>query len=425
MPDPSTPSGARLARALGSSALRQLLILALAVSILPLAGALLSDAPLGDLLSFPLTERAWDPAPADEQVTALANGTTLLLLASLLWLIWPRRMRGGIGAIGPVHDGARDGAGDRGRNWGRRQQRWPRYGWLSPLFLFAALIALDGAASNAAIGLVTLGLTLLVNADTERRTGQSLISQRRGYFLALFPLSLAAGWLCLYWPNLFLGLWTYPPATEPIPFALGKSLDYATLLPALMSLRQWLASFPWLLRLSSAGRPLASTDRTIGARAIGTEEGWLLIAAACFALAAGPIWPDALFAVFVAAPAALALGTQIARGQATSLAAEPTGDWSRPLLSSLAALLIMAIGQSLNLLLGGAWVYQLPLLAGPMVLGLPAVAWSVAIPLALLGLWLADQLSEPFRQRPQPPPFRSRSPLQVPLVDLLKTKNGR
>jgi hypothetical protein len=417
MPDPSTPTGAGLARALGSSALRQLLILALAVSILPLAGALLSDAPLGDLLSFPLTERAWDQAPADDQVTALANGTTLLLLASLLWLIWPRRMRRVIGAIGPVHDGARNG--------GRQQQRWPRYGWLSPLFLLAALIALDGAASNAAIGLVTLGLTLLVNADTERRTGQSLISQRRGYFLALFPLSVAAGWLCLYWPNLFLGLWTYPPANEPIPFALGKSLDYATLLPALMSLRQWLASFPWLLRLSSAGRPLASTDRTIEARAIGTEEGWLLIAAACLVLAAGPIWPDVLFPFFVAAPAILTLGIQIARQRSTSLAGIAAGDWSRPLLSSLAALLIMAIGQSLNLLLGGAWVYQLPLLAGPMVLGLPAVAWSVAIPLALLGLWLADQLSEPFRQRPQPPPFRPRSPLQVPLVDLLKTKNGR
>lgn len=392
--------------------MRQLLIVALAVSILPLAGALLSDAPVGDLLSFPLTERAWDPAPADEQITALANGATLLLLASLLWLIWPRRMGGGIGAMVPAHDGA--------GHLGRQRHRWPRYGWLAILFLLTALIALDGAASNAAIGLVTLGLTLLVNADTERRSGQSLISQRRGYFLALFPLSLTAGWLYLYWPNLFLGLWTYPPANEPIPFALGKSLDYATLLPALMSLRQWLASFQWLLRLSSAGRPLASADR-----AIGTEEGWLLIAAACLALAAGPIWPDTLFPFFVAAPAILTLGVQIARQRSTSLAGIGAGDWSRPILSGLAALLIMAIGQSLNLLLGGAWVYQLPLLAGPMVLGLPAVAWSVAIPLALLGLWLADQLSEPFRQQPQPPPFRPRSPLQVPLVDLLKTKNGR
>ena len=405
MPDPSAPAIKALARALASTSARRLLLVALAVTILPLAGALLSGMPLGDLLLFPFTKRAWDPAPADAPITGLANWGALLLLAVLLWLIWPRRLSAD----------AATGAAAFGRE--RPQQRWPRYGWLAFLVLLAALIALDGAASNAAIGLLTLTLTLLINADTERRTGQSLISQRRGYFLSLFPLSLAAGWLCFYWSNLFVGLWTYPAATEATAFALGKSLDYAILLPALMSLRQWLASFPNLLVLGNRGRRLAT------GQGIRNEDGTLLIALACLALTAGPIWPDALYPLFLAAPSMLAFGIQIARKRPTSLAGITTGDWSRPLLTSIAVLLIMALEQSLNLLVGGAWVYQLPLLAGPMILGLPAAAWTVAIPLALLGLWLADQLSEPFRQRPQQPPFRPRAPLPVPVVELPKPKN--
>lgn len=396
MPDPFAGPIKHAARMLGSASTGRLIIAALLCALLPVMGAVLSSQPLGDLLRFPLDTRAWDPAPASAKVTALANGAGLLLLAVLIWLIWPRR---------PAHHRLSPKP---------PRQVWPPYVWIGGLLLIAALIAVDGGAAHAAIGLVTLALTLFVNADTERRSGQSLISQRRGYFLALFPLSLIAGWLFLYWPNLFVRLWTYPAASEAIPFALGKSLDYATLVPALMSLRQWLASFSGLLTLTRRGRPLAPDGQRLAA-----PEGVLLIGLACLALAAGPIWPDLLYPLFVAAPAVLVIGIQIARSQTTSLAGLGAGDWSRPLLSSIAALLIMAVGQALNLLLGDAWLYQLPWLAGPMLLALPAPAWSVVIPLTLLGLWLADQIAEPFRQRPQQAPFRPSVSVKVSIADLL------
>lgn len=395
----------------------RLIAITVLTALLPLAGAVLSGQPLASLLAFPLTSRVWDPAPVNRVFTLAAQLLAILLVGALLWLSWPRKRQ-----RRELADGQH-----------RAPSHWPRYVWISLLLLIATLIAIDGAAFNAATGLLMLALTLLLNADAERRTGSSLISQRRGYFLLLFPASLVAGWLFFYWLNLFVGLWTYPSATEAVPFALGKSLDYASLLPALLSMRQWLSSFPTLLSWTHSGRSLSDLRRATPLPAespaqapVTAQEGWIVIGLASLALASGPVWPDQLYPLMLIAPALLALGLQVAGGQSTSLAGIARGDWSRPLLTAIAAALLMAFSQSINLLLGSlgsaaaAWTYQLPLLGGIKLLGLPAPAWLIALPLALLGLWLTDQLTEPFKRRPQQPPFRPHSPVQIPVVDLLR-----
>jgi hypothetical protein len=389
----------------------RLITITLLTGLLPLAGAVLSGLPLSSLLAFPLNTRGWDPAPINAAFTGAAQLFAILLVGALLWLCWPRKRK-------------RQDIADVQRRTARRP--WPRYVWISLLVLIAALIAIDGKAFNAAIGLLTLALTLILNADTEHRTGSSLIRQRRGYFLLLFPASLTAGWLFFYWLNLFVGVWTYPSATEAVPFALGKSLDYASLLPALLSLRQWLGSFPRLLHWTQSGLPLGDRLQAPDDRA---QEGWLLIGLASLALAGGAVWPDQLYPLMLIASTVLALGLQTAARQATSLSGIKQGDWSRPLLTTIAAALLMACSQALNLLLGAltsaspAWTYQLPLLGGLEFLGLPAPAWVITLPLALLGLWLADQLTEPFKRRPQQPRFRPGAPIQIPITDLLRQQN--
>jgi hypothetical protein len=387
--------------------LPSLFALATLVVLLPLLGAALSGNAIGDLIRLPLTQRAWDPVSPSASFTLAAQALSAIVVAALVWLAWPRD------TTRPASTGLPTKPSPA---WGP----WPRYAWLAALLSIAALIAADGAAYNAAVGLVTLAITLVLNADTERRTGASLISQRRGYFLLLFPVSLVGGWLFLYWINLFLGLWVYPHATEAVPFALGKSLDYATLLPALMSLRQWLASLPWPLRATNRGAMLATA-----AAPPSRQEGALLIGLAAIGLLAASVWPDTLYPLMLLAPAVGALGLQLLRGQSTAFAGAARGDWSRPLLAALAALLLMIFGQTLNLLFGGAWSYRLPSLGGISPLQLPIPAWLVVLPLSVLGLWLADQVTEPFKRRPQQPPFRPRSPVQVPLVDLLRDQKRR
>ena len=363
--------------------------------LLPVIGALLAHAPVGALLRLPLNTPAWDPLQPDPALTLAAMAASVGSLAILAWLSWPRQ-RGG-------------------RKVDTREPAaLPRYTWFGVFALLIAVVAVDGGAVNLACGMVTLALALFVNADTQRRTGNSLIKQRTGYFSSLFAASLAAGWT-FYWLNLFVHLWTYPGATESVSFVLGKSVHYATLLPGLLSLRQWLASFPSLLNWTTRARPIDGR----GSR----EQGLALIGIGAVGLIGAAIWPDWIFPLTLLAPLLLALGIQQMRNRPTLLAGVAKGDWSRILLPGAAALLLMALSQACNQVFGPGWVFQLPLIGGPRLLGLPLPAWLWAFPLGLLGVWIGDQLTTPWKARPQQPLYRPRLPIKIPLVDLTG-KNG-
>jgi hypothetical protein len=282
--------------------------------------------------------------------------------------------------------------------------RVPRFAWLGVLALLLAVMAAEGGAVNALIGLVTLSLAVFANADTERRTGNALLTRHRGYFWSLGAASLAAGWL-FEWLNLYLQLWTYPAATEPVPYMLGRSLHYAALLPALLSLRQWLASFPPLLGAVVRAKPLGAVGST-------PQEGWIIALVAVLGLAGAALWPDWIYPLTLSAPMLLAIAVQQIRGRATPVAGIAAGDWSRILLPALAALLLGLLAQVLNALLGPAWDVRLPLLGGPALLGLPLPAWVWIGLLGPFGVWLGDQLAAPWRSKPQPPP-RTRFPVRI------------
>ena len=357
------------------------------VLLLPLLGAVLGGLPLPERLQLPLTARAWDPLGPSPLITWSTDGLALLLLAACVFFAWPRRPAGPCKPT-PVSGGIR------------------RFAWLGVFALLLALIAADGGAVSAVIGLVTLALAIFANADTERRTGHSLLTRRPGYFGSLFAASLIAGWLLFYWLNLYLQLWTYPAATEAVPFLLGQSLHYAVLLPALLSLRQWLASYPALLRAVTRAEPL-----TGGAAA--AQEGWVLLLVALPALAGAALWPDWIYPLTLSAPLLMAIALQQIRRRPTPFAGIATGDWSRILLPALAALLLGLLTQGLNALLGPAWVIQLPLLGGPALFGLPLAAWVWIALLGPFGVWLSDQLTKPWQERPQQPLPRSRFPVRV------------
>lgn len=262
------------------------------------------------------------------------------------------------------------------------------------LLLGAALaLALAGLAGLSQPALV-LGLTLVLAGQTERRTGTSLVSKRPGYFLLLFPLSALIGWL-FHWLNLFLQLWVYPGAgsESAIPFVLARTLDYGTLLPALLILRQWLASWRALLDGWSRARPLGREDGAGGL-------AWPWLALAGMGLGGVAVWPDWIWPLAWCAPLLLALGLQGTGGGPGLVAGIRRGDWSRLLITALAALLLGLLIQGWNSLMGPVWIFQLPLIGALPLLGLPLPAYAGLLPLGLLGLWVADQLAHPWRGRP-------------------------
>jgi hypothetical protein len=108
----------------------------------------------------------------------------------------------------------------------------------------------------------------------------------------------------------------------------------------------------------------------------------------------------------------LAVALQQLRGRPTPLAGMASGDWSRILLPALAAVLLGALAQGLNALLGPAWRIELPLIGGPQLLGLPLPGWLWIALLGPFGVWLADQLTDPYKQDPQQP-APGRFPVQI------------
>jgi hypothetical protein len=149
------------------------------------------------------------------------------------------------------------------------------------------------------------------------------------------------------------------------------------------------------------------------------QEGWTLLGLGSVALAGAALWPDWVYPLTLLAPLVLAFGLSELLGRPTLLAGLGRGDWSRLLLPAVAALLVGLVAQAGNALLGPAWVIDLPQLGGPDLLGLPPPAWLLVAALGLLAVWVADQLTDPWRQRPQRPPHRPRFPVRVVIEDLL------
>jgi hypothetical protein len=336
---------------------------------LPLLGAVFAREPLAQFLQLPLSARGWDPLPLDTLVFWAATIAAAGLVLLVLRLMRPRAIPAAVPF--PASPG-----------------RFPRWGWLGLLLAIGT-----ASAGSAALGLplFVLGLTLLWNADTERRTRSSLLTRRPLYFAALFPMSATFGWL-YYYLNLYLQLWVYPSAGSALAFALAKTVGYSVLLPGLLSLRQWLASFPRILDWCGRARPLA-------VRA-GPETGWILVGLACLGLAGAGVWPDWIYPLTWVAPLLLALGVSQLRDPPTSFAGIAKGDWSRIVLPALSALTLGGLVQLWNQVNGPFWVFSLPLIDAARVLGLAAPAYAGLLPLGLLGIWLADQLAFPWRRHP-------------------------
>jgi hypothetical protein len=349
--------------------LLRLLILIAAVIGLPFFGALLGREPLSQFLHLPLRERAWDPLPLDLAVFWAGLVATSGLLMVLVWLAWPRsRPSTPPAAVPPA--------------------RFPRWGWLgAPI----ALVATGLGSTGIGLPILFVGLSVLWSADTQRRSGPSLLTRRPVYFAVLFPVSAIFGWL-YYYLNLYLQLWTYPAAGSPAGFALTQTAEYATLLPTLLSLRQWLGSFPLVLGACSRGHALRADG--------GPATGWALIGLACFGLAGAGLWRDWIYPLTWVAPLLLALGIQGVRNRPSPFAGIASGDWSRALLTAFSALCLGVIAQAWNHLAGPFWVYSLPAIDAARLLDLPILAYVGLLPLGLLGIWLADQLALPWRRHP-------------------------
>ena len=225
---------------------RNLLDLSLAVALvllLPLAGAAVLGKPLAAYLQFPPKTPDVTHAPFSLPVFL---GLTLLILAAttpiLLRLI---SFRSGDGLRKPVMPfpwwgwaGAALGAA----SW---ILAWSRIPWL-------------GGIQSLAFTPLWIGFILVVNAFTARRTGRCMILSRTRPFLLLFPVS-AGFWWSFEYLNRFVGNWRYVGEVEfgAVEYFLFATLPFSTVLPAVLSTRELLLSFPRFDRAFREWAPLS------------------------------------------------------------------------------------------------------------------------------------------------------------------------
>ena len=240
-------------------------------------------------------------------------------------------------------------------------QSYPRWGWwgvaLLALSWIVAWVPISGLEEARRLSFTPLwvGYTVAISAWVVKRGGRSLMIEQPGRFLALFPVS-ALFWYLFEYLNQFTGNWIYAGTgvteREALNWFLRSALPFSTVLPAVLTTRDWFATYPRVYAGLSAFAPLhASSPRraSIGA--------WLAGAAGLVAVA---IWPNGLYAMLCAAPPLVIVAAQQFAGQRHLFTDVARGDWRAPWLAVLAALFCGFCWELWNVFSLARWTYHIP-----------------------------------------------------------------
>jgi hypothetical protein len=330
---------------------------------LPLLGSWLAGLPVRAYLALPPAPPVVEHAPFSWGAFLLLSLPPLLFGVVLLgWLL-----RAAAGHAKPVHTTA---------------GRFPWWGWMA-LAVFAAswaaawtrLPALE-AVQPYTFGPLWVAFIVLVNALTCRRTGRCLLRDRPLYFLALFPLSAVFWWYFEYL-NRFVQNWHYFDATYhgPGTYFVAATLPFATVLPAVLSIMEWLASWPRF----GANRAGFLALRPARPRRV----AWLALLAATAGLAGIGVWPNHLFPMLWLSPLLLMVGLQALAGRPTVFSGIARGDWRLVFLAAVAALVCGVCWEMWNYYSLARWEYTVPFVQRFHVFEMPLLGYAGYIPFGL------------------------------------------
>jgi hypothetical protein len=235
--------------------------------------------------------------------------------------------------------------------------------------------------------LLWLNFILVVNALTYRRRGACLMLAQPVRFTLLFPASAAFWWFFEYL-NRFVQNWYYTGADyPPLTYFILASLSFATVLPAVLSAREWLLSFACFRR---RGRALA-LPHWISPRSVAL----LLLTIAGSGLAGIGLWPDYLFPLLWTAPLALLLALQVLGRSSPLLTALSDGRWSVWAAAALAGLVCGFFWELWNAHSLARWEYAIPWVDRFHLFEMPLLGYAGYLPFGLECALIGDALLKP------------------------------
>lgn len=327
----------------------------------PLAGLRLAGEPVAPFLTLPPQL----PAPEPTSFSWVRFGTIVALVlaavAPFLYVVVRSRRRH---AVQPT---------PRRRLpwWGWLGLAWLLVGWFIAWSRFSWL----GAWQAHTFTPIWLGYIVFVNGLCYRRAGRCLLTHRPGLLFLLFPASSLFWWFFEYL-NRFVQNWLYQGTGEldAAGYLLAASLPFATVLPAVLSTRDYLASFPPLY----AGLEQGWRPPRLGARwAVGA------VVVAVVGLVALPLLPALLYPLVWVAPLILVLALQVLLGEETMLAPLAEGDWRPFWLAALAALVCGFFWELWNWHSVARWEYRVPYVDRFHLFEMPLLGYAGYLPFGL------------------------------------------
>ncbi len=234
---------------------------------------------------------------------------------------------------------------------------------------------------------------LVINAVTFRRTGRCLLTHRIGFLLKLFPLSAAFWWFFEYL-NRFVQNWFYTACDHfsGPQYFLAATLPFATVLPAVLSTEECLASTPRLTAGLDHFRPLRLRRPRLAAS--------ITLFFSCAGLLCIGRFPDQLFPLLWIAPLLLLISFQTLEKSLSDRAEPPAatpwlpdlenGDWRRVFRLCLAALICGFFWEMWNALSLSKWIYTVPYVSRFHLFEMPILGYSGYLPFGLECAVIAD-----------------------------------
>ena len=216
---------------------------------------------------------------------------------------------------------------------------------------------------------------VVVNALCYRRSGHCLMTDRPGFFLLLFPVSAAFWWFFEYL-NRYTQNWYYVGAEfGPWAYFWYATLPFSTVLPAVLSTRQWLLTASWI-RLAYGDFIHFKIPRA----------GFVAVCALLLsALILGVIgvWPNYFFPFLWISPLVIIICLQKLMEDDHIFAQISLGDWSAFIAAALAAIICGVFWEMWNFFSLAKWKYSVPLVDRFKIFEMPLLGYAGYLPFGL------------------------------------------
>jgi len=354
-------------------ALRKLSVFAAMALCLPLLGVWAAGMPVARYLEFPPTTRYVRHAPFSLPLFLL--GVLIVLTPLVPFVRKALRHRPEEGDLRPA------------------ARPFPAWGWAGiaslVVFWILAWTRFSWFAPYQAHTFTPLWLSfvVVVNALSYRSTGRCLLTERTAFFLLLFPAS-AAFWWSFEYLNRFVQNWYYLDTGEygPWEYFWLATLPFATVLPAVLSVREWLGTFPRFVVPFRGVLPLRFRHPGKISRA--------LLAAAAGSLAGIGVWPDLLYPLLWISPLVVLVSLDGIAGRSHLLSGASEGDWREIVGFCLAGLLCGFFWEMWNAHSLAKWEYSIPYVHRFLFFEMPALGYSGYLPFGLECAAVAKLLEE-------------------------------